>query len=103
METREKKTTKIEIRKIKTQTHFLRKPNKFLSFHISNFCHKLFLLSLLSFSFLNAKENVPVPLDHWSYPILEYFATGGILKINLETKPVTREEVRFALEELYSI
>lgn len=55
---------------------------------------------LISAPNLNAAESIPVPLDHWSYPILEYFATGGILKINLETKPVTREEVRLALEEI---
>lgn len=49
---------------------------------------------------LNASENVPIPMEHWSYQILEYFATEGILKIELETKPVTREEVRLALEDV---
>ncbi len=49
---------------------------------------------------LNASENVPIPLEHWSYPILEYFSTEGILNINLETKPVSRKDIIFALEEV---
>jgi len=60
----------------------------------------LFIVLFILIPVLNSSENVPVPLNHWSYPILEYFATERILKINLETKPVTREEVRLALEEV---
>jgi hypothetical protein len=59
------------------------------------------LLSLLFFlPSLNANENIPVPLEHWSYPIIEYFSTQGILNINLETKPITREQVIRSLSDI---
>jgi hypothetical protein len=54
-------------------------------------------------SVLLSKEMVPLPLDHWSYPILEYFTTKRILKIDLQTKPVTREEVIHSLQEIEGI
>jgi hypothetical protein len=45
-------------------------------------------------------ERVPVPLDHWSYPLLEYFNTRQILSIDIQTRPVTREAVRHSLESI---
>ena len=44
-----------------------------------------------------ANENIPVFLDHWSYPVIEYFVTEGILNINLETKPITRNDIKNSL------
>ena len=58
------------------------------------------LLAIGNSASLPAKENVPVPLNHWSYQILHYFATERILTINLQTKPVTREDVHNALEQV---
>ncbi len=62
----------------------------------------IFLFVLLTLLSLEAAQRVPVPLDHWSYPVLEYFAAKRILIINLQTKPVTREAIACALETIRS-
>jgi hypothetical protein len=67
-------------------------------FSVKTACiYALLLVSILS---LEAAERVPVPLGHWSYPILEYFSTRQVLTINLQTKPVNREVVNKALEAI---
>lgn len=93
------------LKKGKNKIRKIRKFNGsfFIDFGISQFRNFILFTFIfcLSITFsLYSSENVPVPLGHWSYPILEYFATERILKINLETKPVTREDVRLALEEV---
>lgn len=47
---------------------------------------------------LLSAERVAIPLGHWSYPVLEYFSTKKVLSINLQTKPITREDVSRALD-----
>ena len=95
---------KIEIINIKNNFTISQFRNfMFLNFQFSNFLISVFLSLTFLFIFLPASyagERVPIPLEHWSYPLLEYFRTEGILHINLETKPIKREDVKLALEEL---
>lgn len=59
-------------------------------------CLSVGLLSAASYgqSLLN------LPLEHWSYPVLDRFVVKGLIDLDLETGPVTRGEVASALRPL---
>jgi|GEM_PF-3804297 len=60
----------------------------------------LFFVLSLFLPALNSEENAPIPLDHWSYDIIEYFSAERILSIDLQTKPITRKAICLALDEV---
>ena len=45
-----------------------------------------------------AKPPADVPLDHWSYPLLERLDARGVIDLDLSTRPVSRADVSAAVE-----
>jgi hypothetical protein len=44
-----------------------------------------------------ARPPADVPLNHWSYPLLERFQARGIIHLDLSTRPVSRSDVAAAV------